>query len=162
MEMPFGSHIYTYPNALGHVVSEYIWIWGSISKFMEWLLILLHLKEGDTLLKWNIRTPHIKELWLMLLHFLQKTWWILGHLPDLWFFWRHLKQRSASLILWTFNVADKFVTWKQSSVRWFLRWQKLQPGLLVASNPAVVVLLESNFLGGYDLAWFCVLVLSSL
>ena len=23
---------YTYPSTLGHVVSEYIWLWGSISK----------------------------------------------------------------------------------------------------------------------------------
>ena len=23
---------YTYPSALGHVVSEYIWLWGCISK----------------------------------------------------------------------------------------------------------------------------------
>ena len=30
--MPFGGQIYTYPNSLGHAVSEYIWLWGSISK----------------------------------------------------------------------------------------------------------------------------------
>ena len=30
--MPFGSQIYTNPNSLGHVVSEYIWLLGSISK----------------------------------------------------------------------------------------------------------------------------------
>ena len=26
---------YTYQSALGHIISEYIWLWGSISKTLE-------------------------------------------------------------------------------------------------------------------------------
>ena len=43
---------YTYPSKLGHVVSEYIWLWGSISKTLGVVAcIFLHLQEGDALWK---------------------------------------------------------------------------------------------------------------
>ena len=43
---------YTYPNTLGLVVSEYIWLWESISKTLEVVAhFVLHLQEGDALWK---------------------------------------------------------------------------------------------------------------
>ena len=66
LDMKYNSHIfpspsggrcllemkYTYPSTLGHVVSEYIWLLGYISKITGAVAcFLLHLQEGDALWK---------------------------------------------------------------------------------------------------------------
>ena len=43
---------YAYPSTLGDVVSEYIWLWESISKTLGVVAcFVLHLQEGDALWK---------------------------------------------------------------------------------------------------------------
>ena len=43
---------YTYPSTPSHVVSENIWLWGSISKALGVVAcFFLHLQEGDALWK---------------------------------------------------------------------------------------------------------------
>ena len=54
---------YTYPSTLGHVVSEYIWLWGSIAKSLGVVsCMFLHHQEGDALWKLNIL---IQVPWVM-------------------------------------------------------------------------------------------------
>ena len=57
---------YTFPNTLSHVVSEYIWFWGSIFKTLGVVACLfLQLQEGDALWYLNLL---IQVTWIMSFH----------------------------------------------------------------------------------------------
>ena len=56
---------YTYPSALVHLLSEFMWLWGSISKPLGVVaFFFLHLQEGDAPWKWNtlIQVPWVMYL----------------------------------------------------------------------------------------------------
>ena len=55
---------YNYSSTLGHGVSKYILLWGSISKTLLGVAcFFLHLQQGDALWKWNIiiQVPWVME-----------------------------------------------------------------------------------------------------
>ena len=59
---------FTYPDTLGHVVSEYIWLWQSISKTLGVVACLFlhlqeHLQEGGVLLERSMvsQVPYVMQ-----------------------------------------------------------------------------------------------------